>query len=1009
MRGKIGQDPMIIDVPYPTSNDSGSTVSTDSDVSSGSETPPSEGDTQDRRYVWKPAPDVPIPQYHGSKKTSNTTKQKETADLQNKERGRTVPKLDTDIARNKSAAPLPPLERARSPYASGPQDRKPKPERLSGDYLLSPDTLSPRKAYAESPRTHSQYIPRPVDLHGDIRPGHPQETPRQHTRPSLENQRAQYYYAPRPVEVHNHTGDNHVPSSPRTSMRPSLDRRASELPYPDDTVNVNKRPSLVLDDKRRPTRPTIDRRASELPYPPTPPSAGDRQRFKRPDSPLDDSDSGHARNRAKSGQVSPQTPPKYPPSNPSRRERHHERKFSAEYPLSHGRQSLSSLDATGPPINLSSMLSGAAVTHTLNAMLSDDHTAARRASPRPSPRPSPLASPHGSPRTSPRSSPPGTPPSESTQHRTHPVSSLKRDSPSSRPSSPLTSRSSVWTAEPDSPPRKNSSSTDVRPGTLKSRNTAPGPTPRVQKPDSTMHLDAPGITVRSPSPAKHTRPSTRPSESHRIEEAFAEPEPDRTTHLSSLTPSRPTGRQRSASSADVRPRLSVHATPYTQGSESLLSPSLRSRPASPSPQSPVDRYRPSTVDQHPSHPSSRPSRTEGGTSVTRARSKSRSHAPEPSGPLTQPWKLDPWVNPSRSGSIAPAPAATNARSRSSAPDPVTRPVPIPPQDLPLCPRPELVTGYEDWSTLQVNTAFAICPHCRESVFGTKYAFHLQPRPHTSRRVLCALKSPWMRLALILNGPDVKILSKLSDVTSEERSCPGDELAPRDWYRLEDYETEKHIPDFHACPQCVHSLEVVLPAWRKIFYRSRSSHSHDLKERYCSLRANAHRFGDYLNMMVESAQEADARRTVPNTRPICDLAKQLAAMDECPRDIPSQMKAWHIHPHLPEFTICQECYEGVVYPLVKQGLPLAAKIDKKPQKFPNPTTPVCCHLYSVRMRDVLKKACKEDNYEYLRHTALQRHMIQQDLLETYKDHLEFPDDLEIKGRMDVILKKWEKVE
>ena len=1012
MRGKIGQNPMIIDVPSSTGSDSGSTFSKDSDESTAPETPPTDSDNRNRRYVWKPESDGPIPQAYGKVRGPIPPTQKNTNLIEARERGRKpAPKLDTDLARSKSTGGPPPnLERARSPYASGPQDRKPKPDRFSGEYLLSPDVMSPRKPFAESPRSHSQHYPRQGEARLTGRPGQGREVPTKPVRPSMESHRTHSQYIAHPVEFYNTMRDARSTVNHGANGRPSPMRRASELPYPDDSRVPDARPALSSTNSRHLARPTVDKRDSELPYPTTPPSANtNRPHSRRPPDPVDDPDGDHARFRHASGQLSPQYPSRHSPMS-SNGGRHHERKFSSELSTSLLKRSLPSSDGAAPPVNLSSLVSGTAITQTLNSVLDGDHAAARRASPRSSPRPSPgtspVASPHGSPKTSPYSSPPRTPPSGSFQYRPNPIAGLKKDSPSSRPSSPLSSRSSTWTADPEPSPLKGEHCERSRPGPLTSRKTAPLPSSHLEKSKEAELLDAPGIVVRSPSPANHKKSFLgEMGETQHCKANYSDEMPDHRSRSSNLRPTVLSGRTRSASSSDVRPQLTV-TPPFLQSSDSSLSPHSRPGPSSPSLPSPSERYKPSNLDPENAGTRSRSLRHEGISSSNRARSRSRSYVPEPvaTGPTTKSSSLESRAPLPRSRSTMPTPAHVSAQS----PAPKTTSLalsPIAPADLPKCPRPQAVTGYDDWSTLQGNTAFAICPTCRDGIFGSNYRNYLQPRPETSRKTLCDLNNPWVRLALSLRGPDVKLLSALSDVTYNERSCPGDELARRDWYRLEDSESGKHISGVNVCPHCVRSLEALLPAWRNVFYRSHSSHSHEHKDRFCALRSSPMRFGDYLNMMVDLAQEADNKRKALNTTPVCDLAKQLAAIDECPKDKMFPRKAWHIHPHLPEFTICQECYENVVYPLTKDGWSLASKIDTKPHQLPNPEIEVCCHLYSPRMRKVFKEACEDDDYEHLRHTVLKRHMLQQDILGTFRELRDHPGDSEVTDRLGELLDKW----
>ncbi len=1020
MRGIIGQDPMIIDVPYSTSNDSGSTHSRESNYSSEPETPPvSDSDSYDKRYVWKPEPDIPIPQTYGTADNAERLRQKSTVSLSERDRGRkAMHRLDTNIVQTKPVGGSSPvLERARSPYASGPQDRKSKSGRSSGEYLLSPDIINPRRTDAESPRSQSQYFPRPVEPKTKTRPA------QEPVRLSMEIQRSQSHYIPRPVEIHNIGRGSQGKENPKAYARPSMERCASELPYPSDSPPATRRATQEWNTHNRSDHPSIDGRTSERRNPVTPPSAGAvRPLSRRPTRSHHNSDSDHGEAGRDHGGASPKNPPRHQAMD---FQDQNGRKPSSELPVSPSVRCVRSFDTDGPPVNLSSLVSGAAIKQTLAGMFKGDHTAGRKASPRPSPRPSPgvspLASPRGSPKTTPYSSPPGTPPSESYHSQAVPHTSLKKHSPiSSRPPSPLSSRSSTWTMGSNQNPAESDQHRRSRPAPFQPTSTGPLPPPKFEE-LGVSEPSTPGVFVRSPSPAGHTTSCLLSGEPQHSRTGPRPTLPTESSKPNTLRPMGFSGRPRSASSADVRPQLTVNPVAFLQGHDSSSSPRSRSRARSPSvvtPGSPGDRYKPphseptvSAVHTSSPHP-------ETGSFTTRSRSRSyvpayisgtsqatpTAHAATPT---THAATLNTTAPGPRSRSTNRTPGSVDMRSRSSAPKPITpASPPVQPVNFPPCPRPRSVTGYSDWFALKQNTAFTICPSCRDNVFGSTYEHFLQPRlVSSSRKTLCDLNNPWIRLACLLRGPDVNLLSALSEVTSKERACPGDELAPRDWYRLEDPETGKHIPSVNACPHCVHSLEILFPHWRNVFYTTQTSHHHERKERFCSLRCSGIRFGDYLDMIVESSREAESRRKPPNTKSVCDLAKQLAAIDDCPRDKMKPRKAWHVHPHLPEFTICQDCYESVVYPLVKTGSPLAAKIDKKPQQFPNPDVKCCCNLYSPRMRKVFREACEDDDYEHLRHTVLKRHMLQQDLLETLGEKDQHPRDGEITDRLQELVAKW----
>ena len=1004
MRGKIGQDPMIIDVPYSDGSNTGSMDSRSSDGSPGPETPPaSVSDNQDRRYVWKPEHDVEIPIAYERTNRPKPTKQPSAFDLRDNDRGRrAMPKLDTDMARNKSTGEAPPLplERARSPYASGPQDRKPKGDRFCGEYLLSPGVKSPRPKITESQRAQSYYAPTvgkpatPIDVNQNPdRYPHPCRPPiaplgrhasdtepginkyattrnsdprldtlrqRQPARPTLETQPSRSHYVPRPVEIHNTGRPDQVRDKPRQAVRPTMERHRSSM-----------------DHLEGPSSSSASRTQS-------------RSRHHQGHS--DESDNDSARHRPASSQLSPQTPSRYSNSYVDD-ERHDERRASSKRPDQ--RRSVTSSETESHPMNLKSLVSGDGIHHVLNAtalgaMLGQESKPARRASPRPSPRPSPGVSPrasaHTSPNSSPTSSPYASPPRTPPNGRhINPIAGLKKDRPASRPSSPLSWHSTIIARDPTLGPHETDPSGKPR---LVSRRTTPVPAPRVEEPAPML---APGITVRSPSPAYQTKPNVAQAghsqNPHSRAGSFAD------TELSNSSSLRPgySGRRRALSSADVRPQLTVNPAPFLRPSDSALSPASRSRPTSPSLASPSERYKPGYLES--AVPAARSSSSHPDSST--AGSRSRPYVPAPPSPGQSSYSPVPTSGPSR-------PRAMSSNSRPVFPAPPPKLASLPP-----CPRPDRVAGYNDWYTLHHNTAFAICPDCRDNVFGANYERYL--RPHSvppKRKTQCDLNNPWIRLACLLHGPDVTLLGKLSEITLKADECPRDEEAPREWYHLEDPASEKRITNFNACPQCVHSLELLFPSWRGEFYTS--SH-HEVKERSCAFRTSGIRFGEYLDMIIESAHEADRARKAPDTSRVAKLAKKIASIRDCPRDSMESRKAWHIHSHVPEFTICPACYEEVVYPLAKKGLTIAKQIDREPQVFPNPEVEVCCHLYSSRMRNILEEACEDDDLEHLRHNALRRHMLQQDLFAVLAERESHPGDAEVDKRGRELLDQWKKKE
>ncbi|KAL8960940.1 MAG: hypothetical protein Q9193_002437 [Seirophora villosa] len=195
-RGSLDQQPIILEVNPPASehhpqrwretashdrNGSPSNNDTSSDETSGPETPtdPGSGDekrNRDRRYVFIPQEGVEIPLTYDEPRTPILAKHSESQARVRSDRGRgNIPKLDTDISRAKSSHDVPVrLERERSPYRSTPRTKE---TRFSGEYLLSPEAMSPRMRHPESqsgpvgpPKRASSITPENMARHQDHGP-----------------------------------------------------------------------------------------------------------------------------------------------------------------------------------------------------------------------------------------------------------------------------------------------------------------------------------------------------------------------------------------------------------------------------------------------------------------------------------------------------------------------------------------------------------------------------------------------------------------------------------------------------------------------------------------------------------------------------------------------------------------------------------------------------------------------------------------------------------------------
>ena len=1044
MRGELEQTPCIIDVKErPTSSD----WSVSSDSSTLMTPPVTPNDNGDRRYVWKPEDGIQIPLTYGKSKDAKIAHQGNVSDSRNKERGRTTaPKLDTNVAQTRSdGGPLPHLERERSPYGSGPRPPKPKENRFSHEYLLSPEPVSPRVRFEENQRPKPHHPPRPLfvdssrtsyqsrqaheqsahPIMGDSRRSSDQSQQDQppSARPSLGDSRrtSDHYQHDNVQTMRPRTEDHrkysyHIKYEDRqpASRVPDDSHRTSGYNNQNHTQPVRPSPTpfgrhastseYVPQDPQRPMRPPmapLGRHASAVAYPGAPMSPGPltpHSKFHGGSS--DESDFSYdesGRRQAKPRMLPPKDQPKS--SVPHSAEVHRpsvERHISKNPPAS-----VAAVDPRVPAMDRASLFSSESLLK-LTARLENNSNGGRKASPR------------SSPTSSTYPSPPKTPPSETHQHRANPVSSLKNDSPRSRPPSPLSSSSSSSVAWSGQMPADTDRGGRRRPPLPKSRRTSPLPLPRSEEP---LRTSGPDFELRQASPA------VRHGKSLSIEAIEPQQSTGRqrsdTQKLSTLQPPGFSGRRRSSTHGDAeRPQLTVKTPSFLQPFSSQPSPSSKSRPSSPNPPS-LDQRSRSAVPETPS-------------STRRARSRSyvppeyAAAAAASAASVTSPTIARPSV------SVTTQPITRSASSVQISAPPVQAQARTQPAQLGICPRPDPVAGLHDWYTLNRKTSFTICPDCLHNNFSAGYAHcfkPLAPEEH-DYKIQCDLNDPWMRIATLIilqeRRPDIDLLCDLAKVATKERSCPTNNVATRDWFHLEDISNGKHIPNFNVCPHCVRCIKALFPVLEDVFYQPRSHH-HEDKQRVCALRSDGVRFVQYIDVLGKSASEARLLRREPNIAPISRLAKQYARMSdshnekeppldspkqhslpECPKDAMLPRKSWHIHPHIPEFTVCPACYEEVVRPAVRNS-PLAARFDRKPQLMAQPEVEVNCNLYSARMRKVFQEACEDDDFDHLKHQAHRRHILQMDLFDAIADQRRHPKDDDALENMTYLWQEWKKKE
>lgn len=265
--------------------------------------------------------------------------------------------------------------------------------------------------------------------------------------------------------------------------------------------------------------------------------------------------------------------------------------------------------------------------------------------------------------------------------------------------------------------------------------------------------------------------------------------------------------------------------------------------------------------------------------------------------------------------------------------------------------------------------FDICSDCHSAVFAnTDLGRMFVPATNRpDRAITCDFgSSPWYRIAYLMtlkyNLPDLRLLQGIASVAARQQPCAGEKPANRIWYSMTDPRSGKPIRTFNACSSCAKMAEVLLPNLAGVFVplSSASEPTRGICELHFA--PERKRFTDYFDLLERASDRALNRRTAPDVQDLAKRIKELSELDECPRNRPVANKKWHIMQNLPEFTVCDECFEEVVWPYIrdKESSDIPRDFYNKRQVLPIAS----CMLYSDRMRDIFRRACRKDDMDYL---------------------------------------------
>ena len=233
-------------------------------------------------------------------------------------------------------------------------------------------------------------------------------------------------------------------------------------------------------------------------------------------------------------------------------------------------------------------------------------------------------------------------------------------------------------------------------------------------------------------------------------------------------------------------------------------------------------------------------------------------------------------------------------------------------------------------------------------------------------------------------------------------------------------TGEFVPGFTICPRDKRFIEALFPSLVGTFTRLGGSVTRTAS--FCSLRTQSRKFPIYLDMLdamhdvATKASRSSASSSRPHSpnpatmsstsgnadpRPLIDLAqsfssnstttstsssnsqdsRQQSQVRECLRDRVQHDALWHFMPEFPGFTVCESCFNSVIWPAQKRGSAIADRFVRTPQPVSAPDKTSAgtlskalgqtCQLYSSRMRRVWDRAVQGGDMQLLVRKALER--------------------------------------
>ncbi|KAI6086945.1 hypothetical protein F4821DRAFT_120454 [Hypoxylon rubiginosum] len=296
-------------------------------------------------------------------------------------------------------------------------------------------------------------------------------------------------------------------------------------------------------------------------------------------------------------------------------------------------------------------------------------------------------------------------------------------------------------------------------------------------------------------------------------------------------------------------------------------------------------------------------------------------------------------------------------------------------DMQYCPRRKAVAGCVDWLTLPRCDNFNICPSCYEAAFAdTEFAHHFVPMPFrpADRPIACDFgTSRFYHIAYFLMSKhrkaDLSLFRSIANIAAQGQPCAGPREISRTWFSVRDPRSARPIETFNVCGTCAGTVVQLLPNLTGIFVPLDSPA--EPTRGVCAMhQQNERRFMYYFDLLEAASDKALLSKSTPDVQALADRLRDITEVPECVADRPVRNGKWYTMLSLPDFTVCEECFGEVVWPMIRSdNNSIAANFMQSPEFRPL----AACQLYSPRMRQVFGDAVHQSDIRYLANKLRER--------------------------------------